>query len=404
MAVRDTITIWQAMEQVSNCGRLTESEIIPVTEALGRILAEDVSTRIAQPPFPRSAMDGYAVNAEDTREASADRPIHLTVAGVQYAGDAYFRPLQRGEALRIMTGAAIPEGADAVVRQEDTDYGEERVTIYAGVTCGENYCEIGEDFPQGDLLARAGDPIDAYLIAAAVAGGIDTFSVRKRIRAAMISTGDELQSPGSALDEGKIYDSNLALFSSHLKQLGCDVEIAVSVGDQLDLLKDSIRQAADRCDLILTTGGVSVGVKDLLPEAVEQLGADKIFHGISIKPGMPTMFSVLDGVPILSLSGNPYSAAAVFELLVQPLCRTMTASKKEVLRKVEGVAQDRFDKKTFCTRFLRGYYREGRLSFSRGQRNGMTKAGIGSNCLICLEAGRGPVEIGDVLTAYLMMD
>lgn len=390
--------VWLACEEVK---RLSATEV-PVMDAIGMILAEDVFTRIDQPPFPRSAMDGYAIYYEDTLTAERDKPARLKVVGCQYAGDPYFRALQRGEALRIMTGAAIPEGANAVIRQEDTDYGEDQVEIYRPAKHMEAYCPIGEDFPKGDLLARAGEMVDAYLIAAAVAAGISTLYVSEPIHAAILTTGDELQMSGTALQEGKIYNSNLALFASRLKQLNCVVDIAEATGDDLYTIAKKMTEAAKSCQLIITTGGVSVGVKDLMPAVIERTGAREIFHGISIKPGMPTMFSMYGDVPVISLSGNPYSAAAVFELLVQPVIRKMTGQNREVLEKVTGIAQHTFPGKTACDRFLRGYYDHGKIAFEQGQHNGQTKAGIGTNCLIHLPAGREAVAAGEELTAYLI--
>ena len=402
MGEKRSLSIWEAIDQVCQHASLTETITLPVMDTLHYILAENVYTKINQPPFPRSAMDGYAIKASDSYGASFQHPVTLEVVGCQYAGDAYFRELKSGEALRIMTGAAIPKGADAVIRQEDSNYGQEQVELYATVKPWENYCEIGEDFPEGDLLAEAGETVDAYLISAAVAAGIRELKLHRRVKAAVITTGDELQDPGTPLTEGKIYNSNLALFVTRLRQLGCEVKMAVAAGDQLPVIMNAMKTAAKDCDLIITTGGVSVGMKDLLPQAMEELGAEIIFHGISIKPGMPTMFSLYHKIPILSLSGNPYSAAAVFELIVQPLLKEMTGRRKEVLKRVCGLSEDSFPKKTGCTRFLRGYYEEGRISFAKGQRNGQTKAGIGANCLICLEAGRKPVDPGEELQAYLI--
>ena len=396
------LTIWEAMEAACAHAPLMKEVKISVMDSLGYILAEDVCTRIAQPPFPRSAMDGYAIRSEDSACATGQSPCSLKVVGVQFAGDPYFRELKKGEALRIMTGAAIPEGADAVIKQEDTDYGEDMVSIYRQMAPFENYCQIGEDFPEGELLAVKGDPVDAFLISAATAGGIETFRVRRRPQIAILTTGDEIQDTGTHLTEGKIYDSHIPLFSARLKQLGCQISMAKHLGDSRETIRDALKEASSVSDLIITTGGVSVGMKDCIPSVMEDLGAQPVFHGIAVKPGMPTMFSIIDGLPVLSLSGNPYSASAIFELLMQPLVSKMTASNRKVLKKVCGKSKNRFPKSAGNTRFLRGYYEDGFLSFGKGQRNGQTRAGIGCNCLICMEKGCGPVEIGDMLTAYLI--
>ncbi len=395
-------TIWEAMDIVCNHSPLMEEITVPVMDSLGYILAENVYTRISQPPFPRSAMDGYAIRSEDSAGATDQSPCSLKVVGVQFAGDSCFRQLEKGEALRIMTGAAIPKGADAVIKQEDTDCGEDMVTICRQMSPFENYCQIGEDFPEGDLLAVKGDTIDAFLISAAAAGGIETFRVRRCPRVAILTTGDEIQDTGTALAEGKIYDAHIPLFANRLKQLGCQISMAKHLGDRRETIKDALKEALSVSDVVLTTGGVSVGLKDCIPAVMEDLGAEIVFHGIAVKPGMPTMFSIMDGRPVISLSGNPYSASAIFELLMQPLISVMTASNKRILKKVCGKSENIFPKTSGNTRFLRGYYEDGCLSFGRGQRNGQTKAGIGCNCLICLEKGSGPVKIGDMLTAYLI--
>lgn len=402
MKKEERISIWEAMDLVCRDLPAMAEREVPLTEGLGKVLARDVYTLMSQPPFPRSAMDGYALKAEETLGASDTTPKIFKLAGCQYAGDPYFRKLQTGEALRIMTGAAIPEGADAVVRQEDTDERSGQVAVFRPVKDQQNYCSVGEDFSSGECLAGAGDRVDAFLISAAAAAGAESFWVRSSPRVSILTTGDEIQEPGTELKEGKIYNSHTVLFLARLRQMGCMPALVESVGDEEESIREKIREAASCSDLILTTGGVSVGIKDCLPRAMEKLGARIVFHGISVKPGMPTMFSLYEGIPVLSLSGNPYSASAIFELLVQPMIKKMTLSRQEVLKKVVGKSADTYKGNPGPPRFLRGYYEEGQVSFGKGQRNGQTRAGIGSNCLICLEEGRGPVEAGDRLTAYLL--
>jgi len=402
MASYTRYSIEEAQEMILELTKKVPEKEIPIEKSLGYVLAGNVYTRIAQPPFPRSAMDGYALKAEETEEAGPLTPEYFRVVGCQYAGDPYFRELKPGEALRIMTGAAIPKGADAVVRQEDTDCGHDRVAVYTRMEKGQNYCPAGEDFPMGQCLAKEGVKVDAFLISAAAAGGISSFMVRRKPRVALLTTGDEIQNPGAGLDEGKIYNSHKFLFMARLSQLGCEVVYFSSPGDSVEKIREALEEAVRCSDFIITTGGVSVGLKDCIPEVMELSGARIIFHGISVKPGMPTMFSLFKDIPVLSLSGNPYSASAVFELLVQPMVRQMTGYSGEVLKKVSGRALDIFGKMQKITRYLRGYYEDGQISFGQGQRNGQTMSGIGCNCLICLDAGQGPVNIGDELTALLL--
>ena len=399
---KDAVSIDQAVQKVKEWAPLAQTETVSVLDACGRILAQDVLAQIQQPPFNRSAMDGYALCHEDLQNASAQHPVVLTVVGEQLAGQPPFRPLKRGEALRIMTGAVIPQGADCVLPQEKTDYGMDKVQCFEPVCQWQNFCSAGEDFEQGETLAKAGQKVDAYLMAAAAAAGVSEFSVRKKVKAALITTGDELTEPGKPLTCGKIYNSNLALFSARLQQLGCEVILCESAGDDIQAIEAALMQAVHSCDLIVTTGGVSVGVKDLIPEVMKKLQADIVFHGISIKPGMPTMFSVVDGVPVLSLSGNPFSASAVFELLVQPLLKQMTGSSKTVLRSVPAQAQNSFSGNIFSTRILRGYFEDQKVWFDPAQKNGRTITGIGSNCLIRIEKESGSIQKGDQVQVMLL--
>lgn len=223
-----------------------------------------------------------------------------------------------------MTGAMIPEGADCVVKQEDTDYvriadpdpDRKTIKIYNNVGPGENYCPKGEDFSAGELLAEAGLLVDSYLLAAVTSAGVRDITVYRRLRAAVITTGDELQNADTSLEPGKIYDANGIWLCARLREMGCEILQYETAGDDRDKIADKISEVLKEADLILTTGGVSVGDKDLVPDVIESLNGRVLFHGIRVKPGMPTMLSVVEDIPVLSLSGNPFAVAALFELLV----------------------------------------------------------------------------------------
>lgn len=402
MKTTGKITLEHAQELLKQYTGTVECERVPVLECSGRILAENVQALVSHPAFARSAMDGYALRSEDVEGASRSTPVVLYVSDKICAGGISKIRVSSGMAVRIMTGAMIPDGADCVIRQEDTDLGEPVVRIYASAEARQFCCMEGEDFLKDEILARQGERIDAYLISAAVAAGRKELLVRKRIRAAVITTGDELKQPGSVLKRGQIYDAGLAYLQVRLLEMGCLISCAQAVTDDTKDICRAVAEAAGNADIVITTGGVSVGEKDLLPYAMEELGGETLFHGMDIKPGMPTMFSMLGAIPVLSLSGNPYSAFAVFELLMPVLMSTMQSRKTDRLRERTAIAADAFPKKSRCRRIIRAVYDGENVRFLAKQRNGQLTGGIGTNCLVDIPAGAPGVYVGDKVKILLL--
>lgn len=388
------ITLEEAQKLIFQQEYAVEAMRRPVTECTGSVLAENLVSGMMQPPFARSAMDGYALRQEDVRKADREHPAILQVVYKTCAGDRPGRNIQPGECVRIMTGAMIPEGADCVIRQEDTDYGEETVQIYTAAVLQQNCCQAGEDFQAGEVLAKAGETVDAYTVAAAVASGKKELSVRRRLRAALVTTGEELCETGSVLQPGQIYNSNQAYLRVRLMQEGCDVVYCKMTGDDRESIARAVQEAADKADFVITTGGVSVGQKDQLPHVMDALGARILFRGIAVKPGMPTMCSVLGKTPVLSLSGNPYSAFSVFELLIRPLTAGLLGADGYDYIRIHTTASSDFLKESRGRRLLRGYYDGTAVALSKKQQNGQLTGGIGCNCLVDVPAGSGPVYAG----------
>ncbi len=346
-------------------------------------------------------MDGYALNSTDIVGASKESPATLLVTHKIWAGDAPDGVIEPGTAARIMTGAPVPPGADCIVRQEDTDGGETEVQIFAAAAPGQNRCPRGEDFHQGDMLLPRGCRVDSCGIAVAAAAGESTLCVYRRPKVALISTGDELCPLGTPLTPGKIYDSNGVYLSTRCRQLGCELVSTVQAGDNLDDIARAVSAWAGRADLILTTGGVSVGQKDLLPFVLEKLDAEFIFRGVDLKPGMPTMASLVDGTPVLSLSGNPHAAIALFELLISPFlakCRGLPYHPRRRSANVEGG----FPKKSVKRRMVWGRLEGDCVHVSPMQGNGQLSGGVGCNCMVDIPAGSGPLRPGDWVEAILL--
>lgn len=390
-----SITLEEALNLVVRYAPVLNEEYVPLAESVGRRLTSDIRSAFPQPPFDRSPLDGYAVVAADVASATPDTPVKLQVVDKLWAGMPARVGVKRGQAVRLMTGCMIPSGADAVIRQEDTDLGVEIVQIFRPVASGKNICYRGEEYGTDALLLRRENRVDAASVAVAAGAGFTQLRVRRRARAVILTTGDEVRQPGTVLPAGKIYDSNTAYLSARLHQLGVETVAALTQEDDLTALSAALRRYAGEVDLILTTGGVSVGEKDLLEQAVKAAGAEVIFHSIDIKPGMPTLFAVLGNARLLGLSGNPFSAVVPFELLLRPMLAEMTGDPEPLLRADTAIAAQGFDKASPSRRFLRAFCKQGRVYPPAAQSNGQMRSMIGCNCLIDVPAGSGAIRPGD---------
>ena len=400
----DALSVEQALETALVSCRVTEPEICPIGDCAGRILAEDMCAAISSPPFRRSAMDGFAVRSEDLSGASVQHPVVLTVLGCNDAGSPAVHHIGKGEAAQIMTGGVLPEEADAVVKQEIVEFrGQDAAVFTKPARPGDQFSPVGEDLQKGETLAPAGETLDASALAAGAAAGLSMLSVRKKVRAAVICTGDELTLPGQPLGEGKIYGSSHLYLMTRLRQCGCAQPNAYFAGDDPFEIAKMIREKIeDGTRLIVTTGGVSVGRKDYLPAVIEMIGGEILFHGIDIKPGMPSMLSKAGETLILSLSGNPYSCACIFELIGRPMIAAMLGKQGVPDIVLQVPAADSYDKRSPVRRILRGSFDGMCVHFSSRQRNGQMAAGIGCNCLIDIPAGNEGIREGDIVRVILL--
>ena len=397
-----SISIEQAIALVCGGAAPLEAETLSLDQCLGRVTAQAVAAPISQPPFDRSPLDGYALRAEDLQGACKENPARLPVTARYFAGDHAAAPLAPGCAARVMTGAMLPPGCDCVVPQEDTDYGEETVSVFRQFRTHANYVFAGEDFCAGETLLSQGLRLDAAALAAAASAGIAALPVRQRPTAAILSTGDELTAPGTPLPPGRIYDANASYLTARLEELGAQVVQVQKLPDDQTIIAKAIRAAAARCQLVVTTGGVSVGQKDLIPAALSQLSADVQFHGIAIKPGMPALAARLDGTQILGLSGNPFSSAVSFELLAGPLLHCWQGRSGPALDYRQAELRTAFPKASPVRRYLRGYWDGVGVTLPKAQSNGQMCSMIGCNCLVELPAGSAPVPAGTKVKLILL--
>ena len=400
----ETISVEQAEALVLEWTKeIQEVEQVGVEDALGRILAEDMTASFDNPPFDRSPIDGYACRSEDVAEASEEHPVRLKVVEEVCAGSYTQREVHKGEAVRIMTGAPVPEGCDCCVRQEDTDYGEDVVRIYRPEKEWGNYCFKGEDFKAGSTLIKKGSRIGFVEMGVLAGMGRGTVPVFRLPRVAVLTTGDEVVGPGQPLAPGKIYDSNRMLLTGRLMEMGVRPFLVRWVEDRPEAMAAALTQAAEQADLILTTGAVSVGKKDIMHEALKLAGAQRIFWKIKVKPGMPTLFSVYRNVPVLSLSGNPFGVAAMVELLVRPAVQKLKRDESLRLVRVKGVMADTFSKPSRGRRLIRAYWEDGVFHLPKGlHANGVLASMVGCNCLIDLKPGDPELKTGAPAEAILL--
>jgi molybdopterin molybdotransferase len=303
-----------------------------VLDAVGLNICEDIVATINLPRFDNSAMDGYAVRAEDVADASQDAPLSLPVVGEIAAGKAAVHRLSPGTAMKIMTGAPVPLGADAIVPYENSDRGESDVKIFAPSAVGQHVRRIGEDIKAGTRLYKEGDHLGPRDIGVLAGIGLDKVKVRPRPRVVVISTGSELVDPGLELsNEQQIFDSNSYLLAAATKAAGADVFRVGQVSDDHDALKQLIGDQLLRADLILTTGGVSQGDFDIVKAVMPEMGACD-FAQVAMQPGKPQGFGLIghDRVPMIMLPGNPVSAFVSFEAFVRPVIRKLMGARPYV--------------------------------------------------------------------------
>src|SRR5215207_3574774 len=294
---------------------VVEAETVPLAAAAGRILARDLVAGIDVPPHPNSAVDGFAIVHADLDSAG---DTMLPVTGRAAAGHPLGREIKRGEAIRIFTGAPMPEGADTVMMQEDCAVEGGRVRLKPGIKRGANRRHAGEDVAQGALALPVGKRLGPADLGLAAALGNDRLAVFRPLRAALLSTGDEVREPGTPLVPGAIYDANRVMLAALLRRLGVVVDDLGIRPDRAAALADTLADAASGHDLIVTSGGVSTGEEDHVRAAIEKLGRLD-FWRLAIKPGRPVALGQVRGVPLIGLPGNPVAAALTFAILARPL-------------------------------------------------------------------------------------
>jgi molybdenum cofactor synthesis domain-containing protein len=325
----EMITVAEAIQIVLAQTRPLPLESVALPEARGRVLAQDVVADCDLPPFDRSQMDGYAVRADDVQTL----PARLKIVGESAAGRGWHQEIKRGEALRIMTGAPVPAGADSVQQVEFTrELDEAEVEILEAVAVGRSIVKRGSEIKAGEKVLSAGEQINAAMMAVLASFGCAQIKVGQRPRVAVLATGSELVSVNQKPGQDQIRDSNNFTIAAYAELAGATVERLPLAGDDTSLLKRQISEAAERSDVVITSGGVSVGVYDFTKPALRELGAEFFFERVALRPGKPTVFARLpNGALFFGLPGNPVSVSVTFNLFARAAILAMQEAKDPML-------------------------------------------------------------------------
>jgi molybdopterin molybdotransferase len=322
------LSLEEARDKIVQAVQPLGAEFVGLQESFGRVLAEQVPAPMSLPPFDNSAMDGYAVRAADVAKASVTSTVTLRVIGKIAAGGIFKGEVQSGTCVRLFTGSILPKGADAVVMQEDTKpYDDGTISVFDKVAPWENVRFRGEDLKQGAVVAHAGETVSATRLSLFAALGIWQVPVSVKPTVGLLATGSELREPGQPLDGAAIYESNRAGLSALVTRAGGIPKIYPLIADDLQTTAAALAKAFDECDVVVTSGGVSVGEFDFVKAAFEQLGGTLDFWKVAVRPGKPFVFGCLNGKHLFGLPGNPVSSLVTFCLLVWPALLRMQRAK-----------------------------------------------------------------------------
>lgn len=404
----NTISYQEARDLLMRTAQPADLEEVSLQQAAGRILGRDLTAGENVPAFDKSPYDGYAFRAADTAEAGPDHPVTLRVLEEVPAGRMPRERVTAGTAVRIMTGAPIPEGADAVCMFEKTDFTGTRVTLFSSFRSGQNVIRAGEDVGKGTLLARQGTRIDAGLCGSAAAQNRTGLLCYRIPRVGLLSTGSELLEVGEASVPGRIYNSNRYTFAAELSRMGFDVRWLGTAPDSVDEIRALLEEGLRTCDAVLSTGGVSVGDYDVTAKAMEEAGAGILFRGVSMKPGMACAYGVREGKLVCGLSGNPASSLINFHVIAAPAFRRIAgwAADRTLPSPFPVALAEGFGKPSPLPRFLRGRLdlSDGgtRMRLSPDQGNIVLSSSIGMDMIALVPAGSGRLEAGTMLEGFLI--
>ncbi len=396
----------QALDILLERCQVMAAEEVPLVQALGRVLAEDILAVTDIPPFARSPYDGYAIKASDSLNASRKTPVCLEVVEEIPAGAVPSRNINAGTATKIMTGAAIPEGADTVIMQELTTFTEKTVTIFESFRPGCNIIIAGEDVKAGCRIARRGEIIDPFLAGSLASQGLTRPKIFKKPQAGLISIGSELVEAEQLVPGGAIRNSNRYTLMAACATTGAEPVYLGLTGDKIDDIVTLITRGLDTCDILLCSGGVSGGDYDLTPTAMEKAGIEILVTNLGLKPGRVCAIGIKGEKLIFGLSGNPPAAMTIFSLLGRPCLRKLSGYAHPGLRATKVTLLDNFNKSSQNIRIISGWLdiTDGvmRMKTAAAHGHAVMHALAGCEVLAVIPAGSPPLPAGTILEAYLL--
>ncbi len=380
-------------------------EKVPLDDALGRILAEDIIARRSNPPMDNSAMDGYAVITADIQSATPDNPVKLEVVDDVPAGSVATVTLKNKQAIRIMTGAPIPPGADAVLMQEDTDKNGNGILAKDKTEVGENIRLAGEDVKEGDVVIREGVTITPSQIGMMAVVGRSNIYVSQRPTVAILSTGDEIVELDGNPTGPCIYNSNGYMLAAQIRSAGgIPCYLGVAKDDEKDLMEKF--DWALKCDIVVSSGGVSVGDYDLVKASLDKMGNDMVFWKVAMKPGKPLAFGKIGEIPVFGLPGNPVSSFVSFEQFARPAIKKMMGAKEILPRTVQAKLTRTIHKKTGRLHFMSAVvsWDEGEHTVTPAQEqgSGVLKSTVNANGLLVFPLEKNELKSGEQVTVQLL--
>ena len=385
VCVPGLLTIDDALALVLDHVQALPGEAAAVADAAGRVLAEDARARVDLPPFPSSAMDGYAVRAEET-------PGSLVVAGQSAAGRPAQAPLASGQAIAISTGAVVPDDADGVVPVERVERDGDAVVVER-VEVGENVRPRGGDIREGATVVPAGTTCGPAQLGALAAAGLATVHCARRPRVAVLATGSELRTPGESLGPGEIYESNTVMLAAQLRRAGADAEVLGAVADDAEATRAALERGL-AADVLLTSGGVSVGEHDLVRGLLAELGAVEVFWRVAVKPGKPLAFSTRASTLVFGLPGNPVSSFVGFELFVRPALAALQGARDPAPAFLPGRLGVTVARNAARDELVRARVEDGVVQPLRGQESHMIARAALATALVLIPRGDGELAAG----------
>ena len=400
------ISLQEAKSIINNNIFELQSERVYLTLAGNRVLGQDIVATFPSPIFDNSAMDGFAVRSRDTKGASPENPVTLTMVSISSAGTPSNVSLNPGECIQCMTGAKIPDGADAIIMVEDSSGFSDSDTVQIMIEAlpGKHIRKMGEEIKEGEILIEKGTTATPSEIGTCATFGYGELVVSKKPKIAIFGTGDELIEPGNNLGEGQIYNSNLYVFKELVDRAGGEIVVQDVIKDDKDSLREFLSRALETCDVIISSGGVSMGRYDYVRDVFIELGVVEHFWKVAQKPGKPLFFGTGNSTLIFGLPGNPVSSYIGFMEWVWPVLETMMGKKES--KKVTGILKKPFPREKVKYRFLFGdaWIENGQLVCQPSTKVGshMLSSSLQANCILGTMRGDNPLQPGEQIEVNIL--